>query len=705
MNTDGVTPATAGEAMETSTESPSRLRRLSNLGRGFITLVVGSITLGLVTWALPGMTARSSASIVLAQVVVAALNAFLWPIIVRKLSFLLVWTVGIGGLLFNAAALMAASNLVDGFDVRSWGSALLGSLGVTAVTVSTAGILAVDDDAVYQRNVIRAAARRAGNVAPTDEPGFLFIQIDGLGIPVLSHALQSGHIPAMSKWLHDGQYHLTEWECDLSSQTGASQAGILHGDNENMPAFRWFDKESGAVITTNRPSDAATIEASRHGEELLVDGVSRTNIFTGGSSDSLFTFSTILSGTEDLSGGLKPFFADPYAVSRMLVLSVADIARELAASWRARRRGVSPRLKRGGIYAIARAATTVMLREMTISTLIGDIYRGVPVAYVDLVGYDEVAHHSGVLAPDALEVLYRIDRQIARVAAAAADGPRTYHLVVLSDHGQSQGATFKQRYDLGLGDYVTSLLESDQTVAQPKLPSEGWGNINAALSDVIQTPNSRSARLLGRLLKKRTVDGEVTLGADPDGGEVSEEEDVVVLASGNLGLISFPQIEGRATLEEVSRRYPNLIPGLVQHDGIGFVLIKSESEGGMVFGASGVCYLDDGSVEGDDPLEPFGPDALHHLRRTNGFDNTPDLLVNSFFDPVLQEGCAFEELIGFHGGMGGWQTRPFVLAPTELDLPSEKMIGATRINELFRSWRNTDLGEADAVMATSPGGQ
>ena len=44
-------------------------------------------------------------------------------------------------------------------------------------------------------------------------------------------------------------------------------------------------------------------------------------------------------------------------------------------------------------------------------------------------------------------------------------------------------------------------------------------------------------------------------------------------------------------------------------------------------------------------------------------------MVGSFYDPMLDEGCAFEELISFHGGLGGPQTRPFILAPPGLPLP------------------------------------
>src|SRR6187402_2013319 len=130
---------------------------------------------------------------------------------------------------------------------------------------------------------------------PTDVPGVLFLQIDGLAEPVLRVAVAEGRVPRLARWLQEGTHTLVGWECDLSSQTGASQAGILHGNNHNMPAFRWYDKELGKVLTSNRPKDAAVIEHRQSdGKGLLVDGgVSRSNVFSGDSKDSVLTFSTV----------------------------------------------------------------------------------------------------------------------------------------------------------------------------------------------------------------------------------------------------------------------------------------------------------------------------------------------------------------------------------------------------------------------------
>jgi hypothetical protein len=165
------------------------------------------------------------------------------------------------------------------------------------------------------------------------------------------------------------------------------------------------------------------------------------------------------------------------------------------------------------------------------------------------------------------------------------------------------------------------------------------------------------------------------------------DRDVVVLGSGNLGLVYLMEERRRLTLEEIDERHPELIPALRAHPHVGWLLVRSSEHGAVALGARGARYLANGRIEGDDPLAAFSSHAPQHLLRTDGFAHVGDIMVGSFYDPELDEGCAFEELISFHGGIGGPQTRPFILHPQELLLPDEPLIGAAQINELLRSWR------------------
>ncbi len=167
-----------------------------------------------------------------------------------------------------------------------------------------------------------------------------------------------------------------------------------------------------------------------------------------------------------------------------------------------------------------------------------------------------------------------------------------------------------------------------------------------------------------------------------------------MLGSGNLGLVYLMEEKRRLTLEEIEELHPGLLPALRAHPHIGFALVHSQAHGPVVLGAHGASFLAEGRVEGEDPLAPFPPGAAGHLLRSDGFEHVADVLVNSFYDPALDEGCAFEELISFHGGLGGPQTQPFLLVPPRLPLPDEPLVGAEAVHGLLSGWRRQLQEEA-----------
>jgi hypothetical protein len=171
----------------------------------------------------------------------------------------------------------------------------------------------------------------------------------------------------------------------------------------------------------------------------------------------------------------------------------------------------------------------------------------------------------------------------------------------------------------------------------------------------------------------------------------------VVLGSGNLGLIYLMEAKHRLTLEELEERHPKLIPALREHKHVGWLLVRSAEHGAVALGPRGANYLAAGRIEGEDPLAPFAPNAARHLLRTDGFAHVADIMVGSFYDPELDEGCAFEELICFHGGLGGPQTRPFILYPERLPLPDDPIVGAAAVHTLLSGWRRMLHGDVAAA--------
>jgi uncharacterized membrane protein YvlD (DUF360 family) len=667
--------ASYGEQVSWQPETP----RLG-LARLLVGWIVGAAALWVTALLLPGVALEQSGAAFLGAAVVGLLNAVLPPVLAAARLPLMLVSGFLAVLLADALVLQLAADLLpDDIRVDSFGDALAAALLVAAVSLVLQVVLGSNDDEQYSLRVTRRVARRQGTLAVTSVPGILFLEIDGLALPVLRDAMRDGSAPNMARWIAEDGYRLTEWETDLSSQTGASQAGILLGSNEDIPAFRWVEKESGRLIACSSPSDCAEIErrhASRNG--LLVDGgASRGNLLSGEAEETILTVSRT-QAERGANPGYRAFFANGFNVTRTVVLVLWEVVLELTAAARAARRDVRPRGHRGGIYPLMRAAMCVFIRDLIVFGVLTDMMRGRPAVYATFASYDEVAHHSGLERADTLEALRKLDQQFGRVERARRYAPRPYEIVVLSDHGQTQGATFKQRNGYGLEDLVERSL-SGGAVAGISGGDEQKAMVGHAVVEATGRKQPKPA--------KNDVSG----------------RDVVVLGSGNLGLVYLMDTPRRLTLEEFEDRHPALLPSLRAHPHVGWLLVHSAEHGPVVLGPRGTRHLAAERTEGEDPLAAFSPTAAGHLLRTDGFANVDDIMVGSFYDPTLDEGCAFEELISFHGGLGGPQTRPFILAPPALPLPAGPIVGASAVHELLVGWRKLlQADDGDHPLRTMP---
>ncbi len=633
--------------------------------RLLVSWLVAAAALFIAAWIVPHVAIQTFLGAVVVSLVIAVLNALIPPLVAAiklpltlVLGFLII-------LVLDALMLLAASALTeDAIEVDSFWWALLTALIASAVTVVLDVIFGTNDDDTYTLRVIERIARRSGERVETDVPGIVYLEIDGLALPVLQRAMRDGNAPNMARWVADGDHRLAEWEPDLSSQTGASQAGILLGSNENIPAFRWVEKATATTMACSAPADCAELER-RHGTGigLLTDGgASRGNLLSGEAEHVILTVSR-MEAEKGANPGYRAFFSNGFNVTRVLVLFFWEVFLEWTAALRAVRRDVNPRGHRSGLYPFMRAAMCVVVRDLIVYGVLSDMLKGRPAIYATFSSYDEVAHHSGLERADTLEALRKLDQQFGRIDRARRYSPRPYEIVVLSDHGQTQGATFKQRNGYSLEDLVARSLASGE-VAGYSGGDEQNAMVGLAVSEATGTDPS----------KKRPKN------------DVSDRE-VVVMGSGNLGLIYLMDERRRMTLEEIETRHPALIPALREHPHVGWLLVRSEKDGAVALGGGGVRYLADDRIEGDDPLANFSPTAAQHLRRTDGFADVADIMIGSFYDPQLDEGCAFEELISFHGGLGGPQTRPFVLYPSSFRLPDEPLVGAAAVHGLLRGWR------------------
>jgi hypothetical protein len=437
------------------------------------------------------------------------------------------------------------------------------------------------------------------------------------------------------------------------------------------------EKETGRLMTCSAPADCAEIER-RHatGRGLLIDGgASRGNLLSGEADEVILTVSR-MDAEKRANPGYRAFLANGFNVTRELVLFVWEVVLEYTAAIAQRRRDVVPRGARGGRYPYLRAAVCVVVRDLIVYGVLTDMMRGRPAVYATFSSYDEVAHHSGLERADTLEALRKLDRQFGRIEHARRFAPRPYEIVVLSDHGQTQGMTFKQRNGYGLDQLVERSLELG-TVAEMGTGDEHDAAVGQAVSEATGRRYARGDR------------------------RVSDHR-AIVLGSGNLGLVYLMDCDHRLTMEEIHQRHPRLLPALAGHPHIGFLMVHSAEHGPLAMSARGTHYLLHGRIDGEDPLAPFSPHAPSHLRRADGFKHVADIIAGSFYDPEVEQGCAFEELISFHGGLGGPQTRPFLLHPVQLPSPGHEIVGAAALHRVLSGWRTLLQSEPVHEPAGAP---
>ena len=342
---------------------------------------------------------------------------------------------------------------------------------------------------------------------------------------------------------------------------------------------------------------------------------------------------------------------------------------------RQKRLNVLPRIHRGWAYAGLRAATNVLQRDLNTAVIAEEMRKGTKSIYVDYVDYDEIAHHAGMFRPESLAALDGLDRVLGTLERLAGHAARRYHIVVLSDHGQSQGQTFRDRFGTDLGEVCTRLMQEE--VASLDAPVEEWGRVESLAGDLAGSGVSGRAANRAAAVSRRHID---------QSAEAGTTAEISVLGSGNLGTL-YVHTRVRLSLEDLQQRWPKLVPGLSAHEGIGFVAGLDSAGVPWALGAHGRVRLDTGEVTGRDPLQPYGDHAARVLRRAVVMPEAPDLYVNSRIEDATLDIAAFEPLVGAHGGLGGWQDRAILLTPRTLAhvLPDEQIEGADRLHAVLVS--------------------
>ncbi|MBD5788140.1 alkaline phosphatase family protein [Cellulosimicrobium terreum] len=719
--------------------APRRRSRVtaSDVRGALWSLVTTALGLGVAILVVPGVTVSSFWSVVLVAVVVALGDVLLRPVLralARRSGVVGALLSGLGAQLLVA---WLAMTYLPGVHSESWTDALVVLIIAALVMALGRWLVGASDNEYALGALLRRARRRSGRArssgpagtsggdaagpADTDRPGLLVVMLDGVARPTLDYALQAGLAPTLARWLASGSHHLESWWARVPATTPASTIGILHGSTELVPAFRWWSRAEGRLVVTNRPVDAAAVEArASDGRGLLAgEGVAVSTMFSGDAATSLLVMSRA-------SSGIGPgqlfvhFFASPFVLVRAVAVAVGELCKELYQGWQQSVRGVEPRVSRLGWYPVLRAVTNVILRDLNTTLVAEQLLHGAPVVCVDLVDHDEIAHHAGPLRPESLRALEGLDRVLGLWEQVADAAPRRYEIVVLSDHGQSLGATFEQVVGRSFLDEVRRLMATPSADGRGRRratapDSEEWGPANTALHALRHEgdPSDGPGRMMlgpDRSERSRHT-GPARHGGTPV--EAPELPEVAVVGSGNLGMVWFCREPDRVDGARVRHVWPALVPGLLANPAVGVVLTHEgdPERGGTVLahGRAGRHDLVTGDVTGDDPLAPYGSRAAADLLRVARLEDAGDLVLVSTVDEVGMV-HAFEGLVGSHGGLGGAQNEALLVHPAALGIPDDErddvdgermLVGAETVHRRLVAWL-VELGLRDPVHPSGP---
>ena len=534
----------------------------------------------------------------------------------------------------------------------------------------------------------------------------------------MSHSLRAGRVPTMASWIRDGSHRLGHWDALLPSTTPASQAGILHGNNDGIPNFRWWEKKNGPPAR-GQPSRGRHRDRAPH---LQRRGPPQPGRREHQQHLHRRRRARLPGDVHDQGQGAR---AGPERRLRLVLREPLQLPhddpasssprsiKENIQSRRQARAGIVPHgMHRGFPYPWVRGATNVALRALGTSLVVQEMVRGTPVIYMDYTDYDEIAHHSGPERPESLDALDGVDREL-RTLRKAADGraapvplrhprrprpePRGDLPAALRRDPPGRRALAHGRQRLGRGgDRADRGLGPAQHVPGRGLADEGRHRLARPRRVTRRQHQGRRRWAWGRRTRevtregcshrrptgRRAADDEAGRAGRPHrrrrrqpGAHLLQRQQGAAHARGDRGALPGPR---RGARQPSGHRRA--------HGPLGRRTASSAS----ARTASTTSTRSASRARTRWPSTASMPSRRSSASTPSSTSATSPSSAST--TPRPHEIAAFEELIGAHGGLGGAQTRPFLLYPADWELDLAPLIGAPMVYQQLRRWMERELG-------------
>ncbi len=476
------------------------------------------------------------------------------------------------------------------------------------------------------------------------EPGLVLIQIDGLSRRQLEHTMTRGNLPFLGQLLRRHRYRLYSMYSGLPSSTPAATAELLYGVKGAVPAFSFYDRATESVVRMFEPRAAKDMDHRLLGQgpPLLAEGSAYAGIYTGGAAETHFCASMM--GLDDLFRAKYPLrlfiilLFSFYSLIRVgvllaieFVLALIDCIRGLIAG-----QDLWKEIK----FIPSRVGISIFMRELaTIGAKI-DVTRGLPVIYLNLVGYDEQSHRRGPSSRFAHWTLRGIDKSIKRIwSAARRSAQRDYDLWIFSDHGSEEVTPYPVLTGRTLPEAVAAVFDG---MAAPEAEPDNRG---------IQSKRTRSYLF-----------GKPSGGSheEPSGTPREARQRLPVVAA--MGPVAHIYLDRRPEDPERQR----LARLLVEQARVPMVAVADGFHRVRLWTADGEFVLPDdaGAVFGPD--HPFLEDMTRDFIALCHHQNAGDFVLWGWSRRGPH--CTFPIEGGAHAGPGLEETHAFALLPDDVPL-------------------------------------
>lgn len=456
---------------------------------------------------------------------------------------------------------------------------------------------------------------------PADVPGLIVIQIDGLGHDVLREAMRGGFAPFLSSLVRTKGYTLGAYYCGVPSMTPVVEAELIYGKSDEIPAYSWFHRGLSRFIRGDQAGQVKLLEETMFAgvkTPLMAGGSCLTGAYSGGA-----TMTNISPDAREEKSFLVRLaryrillvpLLNPFRFWRMiLVLTGSVVVMAL--------RAAHSRSKQFFWDEFWTLMIRLFLCDLATTMAVVDLWRKTPALFINLSLVDKVSHTHGIRHPLVYRAIRLVDLYCKKLYDSSRLAARPYKFLVLSDHGQSPGVPF----ETVTGETLTAIL------------SRGVGKGGPT---VIQT-----------------------YGNDLTFRENTARDRLFALPSSSIAHLYFSRwLPTIATREMIEACFPNLIPTLISHPGIGWIMVKREDDASELLAREGSAVFANGTVQtvhGKPIEDPQSGLLLSSLARLAACPNNGDLIL--FGGTHHGAWASFEPYVGTHGSFTGEMTKPFII--------------------------------------------